>query len=263
MKLTTLRTLAVAAVALCTAGTVNAQTLYLSTYAGTDLARYDNKTINVKVNRYVFNGWNTISLPFDLSEAQIEEAFGDDCRLEALVGVENNAGTICLNFQDCKAEGIKANTPYILHYTGENTTKQIVADGALVRNNPATVSFTDYAGTKVTFAGAQKQTASDGLYGILARDNSEAAFVNVSGMANGFYATRCFIEVEGMERPLLTINHLDGGQATGINGVLRNGEKADVYSVGGSRIATNATASQISAFPTGVYVVNGKKVVVK
>ena len=43
------------------------QKLNISTYSGTDLARYDGVECNVSMNRYLFNGWNTIALPFDMT----------------------------------------------------------------------------------------------------------------------------------------------------------------------------------------------------
>ena len=52
------------------------KTLTLSTYKGTDLAKYDGQTLNVSVSRYLFTGWNTISLPFAMSEDQVNEVFG-------------------------------------------------------------------------------------------------------------------------------------------------------------------------------------------
>ena len=62
------------------------QNLTLSTYKGTDISKYAGKRMNVTVNRYIFKGWNTISLPFNVSKEQINEVFGNDCRLEKLAG---------------------------------------------------------------------------------------------------------------------------------------------------------------------------------
>lgn len=261
MKLSTLRTFAVAA-SMCMASAVSAQTLYLSTISGTDVARYDNKTLDVKASRQVFNGWNTICLPFSMTQSQVESLFGTDCVLEELVGIENVGSNIQLNFQACNSEGIKANKPYILHYNGVTENKFIDLEGVRIKDAAASVSFTDDFGVKVSFCGAKKQMQSGDLYGILARDNSEASFVNLNGMSSYFYATRCYISVTG-GHPTLTINHIAAGEPTSIGSVLRNGEKADVYSINGTRVSSAASASQVEALPAGVYVVKGKKVVVK
>ena len=150
------------------------KTLTLSTYKGTDLAKYDGQTMNVSVSRYLFTGWNTISLPFSMTEEQVNEVFGSDCKLEKLVGVENDGIDVKLNFQDCKSEGIKPNTPYILYYTGENGSKQFTAENVVIMNGIASVAFTaEGTGEIVTMAAAQQQTEPQGLYGILAKDNNE------------------------------------------------------------------------------------------
>ena len=165
MKLSTLRTFAVAA-SMCMASAVSAQTLYLSTISGTDVARYDNKTLDVKASRQVFNGWNTICLPFSMTQSQVESLFGTDCVLEELVGIENVGSNIQLNFQACNSEGIKANKPYILHYNGVAENKFIDLEGVRIKDAAASVSFTDDFGVKVSFCGAKKQMQSGDLYGI-------------------------------------------------------------------------------------------------
>lgn len=254
----------IAALALSSLAANAQQTLNLSTYLGTDLTNYDKKTVAVTVNRYIFNGWNTIALPFNLSTSQIEQVFGADCQVEKLAGVENDGTGIKLNFQDCKAEGIKANTPYILKYTGETGTKTIKAENALVSNATASVSFTvANTGEVVTFAAAKEKKDAKGLYGILAKDNSEASFVNVDNISNGFYATRCYIQISSGNSAMLSSNHIQAGDATDIRTVARDNEIVDVYSVSGSKIASSIKASEVNSLTNGIYVVKGKKVYVK
>ena len=250
--------LLMAAIALSSIGANAQQNLTLSTYKGTDLAKYTGKTLNVSVNRYVFNGWNTISLPFDLTEAQVNEAFGNDCRLERLVGVENDGSNIRLNFQDCKAEGIRANVPYILHYTGETGTKSFKTEGVAVYDAPSAITFTaEGTGETVTMACAKTQKAAEGLYGILAKDNAEATFVNVNSISTGFYATRCYIQLSNGNSTLLTTNHI-GSDVTDIKSVVKAGERVEVYNLSGVKVAED-----VKGLKRGIYVVKGKKVMVK
>ena len=243
---------------------MNAQgTLTLSTYKGTELSKYTGKTFNVTVNRYVFNGWNTISLPISMTEAQVNEVFGTDCKLERLVGVENDGQGIRLNFQNCKSEGIKANTPYILYYTGTTGTKKIKVDNALVTDAAATLTFTaEGTGETVTMSCAKQHTQATGLYGIKAKDNAEAAFVNVDEASNGFYATRCYIQLSNGNSTVLTTNHI-AGDVTSISSVVKNGEKVDVYNISGVKVASQINASEVNSLQKGIYVIKGKKVLVK
>lgn len=240
----------------------NAQTISLSTYTGTDISKYDNEVRTVSASRYVFTGWNTINLPFALTTAQINETFGEDCKLEKLVGVESDGAQIKLNFKDCKEEGIMPNTPYILHYTGEPGNKRIIAENITLLSAPARTSFSDVNGVTVNFTGAQLKKDAQGLYGILAKDNSEATFVNVDHITTGFYATRCYIELSNGNSTILTTNHVSG-ELTGIDTILKGSAKADVYNLSGVKVATKLTAAGVNTLPAGVYVVNNKKVLVK
>lgn len=255
--------LLLAAVALSSMA-ASAQTLYLNTYKGTDVAKYANTTARVVVNRQMFNGWNTMSLPFSMTEAELNETFGADCRLEKLVGVENDGMSLRLNFQDCKSEGIKANAPYILHFTGNTGIVRINKEDAAIENGSASVSFiAQGTGERVVFSGAKTQVAGEGLYGILARDNQEAAFAAVGANTTGFYATRCFIELSSGTTTLLATNHLSAGEATSIQSIIQKGGNAsfDVYNVSGVKVASKLSASDLQSLQPGIYVINGKKVV--
>jgi hypothetical protein len=234
------------------------QRVSLSTYQGTDINKFDGKEVAVTVSRYVITGWNTLSLPFALTTDELNTAFGSACRLERLVGVESNDAGIVLNFQDCKASGVQPNTPYILYYTGENGSKRIVKTTTLI-NGTSMVNFTDSrTGATVTMGGVPQKTDGKGLYGILARDNAEATFVSADDVTNGFYATRCFVQVSnGNKTPLLT-HHIGEGEATSINSVARAGERVEVFNVSGVKVA-----DRIDGLQPGVYVVKGRKVFVK
>lgn len=236
------------------------QTLTLSTYKGTDLSKYDGQTLNVSVSRYLFNGWNTISLPFQMTEEQVNETFGSDCQLEKLVGVESDGfNEVTLIFQDCKKEGIQPNTPYILYYNGENGSKSFTAENVVIYNGIAEAAFTaEGSGETVRMRAAQVQTEPQGLYGILAKDNSEAVFVNVDTTTNGFYATRCYIQMSNGNSAMLKTNHIAAGELTSIKSVAQEDETVEVFNLSGVKVADN-----IQGLQPGIYVIKGKTVMVK
>jgi hypothetical protein len=243
--------------------TANAQEkLNLSTYNGTNIEKYDGKICNVTVNRFVFNGWNTIALPFSITEDELNEIFGSDCRLEKLIGVENNGNGIVLNFQDCKAKGLMANTPYILYYNGETANKKICKEAGISNDQPV-LNYTTKYGETVTMAGVQTKIDGVGLYGVLARDNSEAKFVRVSEDINGFYATRCYIQLSTGNDTQLFTNHLGANEVTSISAVAKDNDIVDVYTIQGVKVASRIPASQVNGLTPNVYVVKGQKVVVK
>lgn len=253
----------IAAMALTTLAASAQQRLMLSTYNGTNLEKFDGKTCQVTVSRYVFTGWNTIALPFALTEDEVNDVFGSDCKLEKLVDAEQAGDKVVISFQDCKAGGMEANTPYILYYTGEAGTKKI-AKNALVADADPTLSIMVKGSTEtVTMSGAKAKLEGAGLYGVLAKDNSEAKFVKVGDSANIFYATRCYIKLTSGNATQLLTRHLAANETAGIAAVAGNNEVVDVYTVGGVKIASKVKAGAVNNMQPGIYVVNGQKVLVK
>lgn len=236
--------------------------LTISTYNGTNVEKYDGQMCNVTVNRYIFNGWNTIALPFAVTADELNNVFGADCRLERLVSVENVGNDVQLNFQDCKAAGMEANTPYILYFNGENGNKTIAKEATISHSTPS-ITLRTQRGEVVTMAGVEAKTAGVGLYGILARDNAEAQFAKVDGSLSGFLATRCYIQLTSETAAKLVTCHLAAGEVTGIQAITKAGETVDVFTTNGVRVATNFSADQVNSLRPGIYVVKGQKILVK
>lgn len=197
--------------------TMNAQ-MSISTIGGTDISRYDGQVKDIVANRMMVNGWNTLSLPFDMTAQQLDENFGSDCQLEQLVGVDKKGNTIYLYFQDVKDGGVKANTPYLLHYTGTSANVRMVVPGVTLTNGNSKVSFATNDGTLVTMGGVGKSVDGAGLYGIRVTDNNEAKFVDVSAIGSQFYATRCYVQLSTGTNATLETRHLSK-DVTAINGV--------------------------------------------
>ena len=236
---------------------------YMNTYSDLNIAKFDGKTCNVTATRLLYHGWNTIAMPFSMTEEELNETFGSDCRLERLVGAGAVGNTVDLYFQDCKEKGLEANTPYILYYTGENMTKRIVKT-TLVTHQPAelTVSI-DGSMETVTMGGAEKVVAGEGLYGVLAIDNADAKFVQVGQKGSAFYPTRCFIRLSSGDSKLLNTVHMAAGEVTRITDIAASNERVDVYNTAGVRVASQIRAAEVSKLPKGVYVVKGHKLLVK
>lgn len=266
MKHFTQKLLVVAVAMMCCATAVKAQMRVVSnTVSPQDFKAYNGQTVDVTLFRYVLKGWNTICLPFSMTEQEINDAFGDDCRLETLVGVENSGAATKLNFKDVKPDGIQANTPYILYSEKENGVRTIRIHNALISTEDVVKTFSDNTGTEVSFSGATEQQGTSGMYGIIAKDNANAAFVDASKV-DKIYASRCFIKVNnGDMTRLLTSNHLDYN-VTGIEDLKSaavSDEQVDVYNISGVKVATAIAPADIQKLGKGVYVVKGRKILVK
>lgn len=236
--------------------------LRLSTYSGTSVERYDGQQCDVTADRHLFTGWNTISMPFAMTEQEIDNVLGQGVKLERLVGVTQQGNEIVLNFQDCKAEGIEANKPYILYYPGETGTKRFHVN-TQVANKESKVTFTTNCGVEVTMNGAAIKTDGNGLYGILAINNIDANFTSITDNKAFFYATRCYISIPGEQQFTLTPNHLGAGEVTSINEIAAASDIIDVYNVLGMRVASNIKAGDVNNLAPGIYVVKGRKILVK
>lgn len=232
------------------------KTLYLSSVEGTNVSQYDGQTRNVSMSRSVFNGWNTLCVPFSMTTEELNATFGAGCKLETLSAITKEGNVIDLYFTDVKAEGVKANTPYLLHYTGETKTVKMVANETTIEANdaPALLFIADNA--FVQFNGAAKHIEAneqDAMYGIYVKDNAEAAFSLVTPETSGFYATRCFITVDGVKNPTFKAHH-GAAPVTAINAVKAENASDNVYNVNGVRQ---------NSLQKGVNITKGQKVIVK
>ena len=250
------RTLMVAAgcMMLSVSAMAQSKALYLSSVNGTKVSQYDGQTRNVTMYRNVYTGWNTICVPFDMSADDLNAAFGHSCRLEKLQNVTNENGTFYLNFTDVKADGLKANTPYLLYYTGENKSVKLAVEDAVVRYAAEPCQVFNVGAATIKFAGANTHLEANGQYGIYVRDNAEANFAEVSSETSGFYATRCYITATGTSNPKFVSRH--GDDATAIRNIAgaENDAANGVYDINGVRQ---------NGVQQGVNVVDGKKVLVK
>ncbi len=229
--------------------------LYLSSVSGTKVAQYDGQTRNITMYRNVYTGWNTLCVPFDMTADELNTTFGQSCRLEKLQSVTLENGTYYLNFTDVKAEGLKANTPYLLYYTGENKSLKLAVDEAVVHYDADPCNVFSVGGAKIKFAGATTHIEANGQFGIYVRDNAEANFAEVSAETTGFYATRCYITATGVSNPKFVSRHGDDATAIrNIAGTAAGTTDGAVYDLNGVRQ---------NSLQQGVNVVEGKKVYVK
>ena len=91
--------------------------------------------VNVTVKRTInANEWSTICLPFDMSEAQVKAAFGDDVQLAYFTSYDvekdgTDVTSITINFDnDDLSEGFYANYPYLIKTSKDITEFSLTTD---------------------------------------------------------------------------------------------------------------------------------------
>lgn len=224
--------------------------------------------VDVRVNRTInANEWSTLCLPFDMTAAQLKAAFGDDVKLakfkdwsSELVNEDDEyASSITINFSS--ATSLSANTPYIIKTTKDITT--FTVDGVTIA--PATVEQTYGSKKKANYAAFQ------GTY--VANTNLADGMLFLSGDKFWYSvgktvtkAFRCYLDL------LFTLDYKNAASsakvsyfvdntATRINDLsIVTSNKGKVYSLDGRLMGE---AKEISSLPKGIYIVNGKKIVVK
>ena len=224
----------------CIAMSVNAQKrISISTWSKTDLVKYDNQTKDVSMLRYMFNGWNTFCVPFSMTERQIDEVFGNDCRVETLVGAEGTSAAVDVYFDDVKSKGIEANKPYLIYYTGESKYISIrLTDVKICADGSRDITFNTEDGTPVTFAGTFDHIDGVGTYGILAADNGSVNFAPVNANHNGLYPTRCNLTVMNASNAKVVSHH---GTPTGINALKNDIQRLNAkYNINGVKVNNDA-----------------------
>lgn len=189
--------------------------------------------------------WSTIVLPFDIASSDIATVFGEGTSVAELSnGTENT-----LNFSTTLTDNkMKANQPYAIKVTSNFTSATI--NGVTIVNDTPTQTITNWQ-----FVGTYNNgtiAAGDNYY----FKNNKLYKAGGSGTTS-IKPFRAYLHYTGSDpapAPTFTID----GNVTGIAHINADGqmnlEEGAVYNLAGQRVAN----------PTkGLYIVNGKKVIVK
>ena len=203
-------------------------------------------TFNVLFQRSLaLNMWNTLCCPFPISEVQLKKQFGADCVLLEFIGASD--GTIDFT----PVESAEAGIPYLLWPT------KAASDNTHYRFNKVrgfAEAPTDVRQGKITFIGtfvkdtvpARAYVWSQNKLYHLTRDMD-------------LYGFRSYMWEDATGQSKLS-NWTIGG-STAIDGIVESFDTKpyDIYNLNGQKVKTNATS--LDGLPSGLYIVNGKKVV--
>lgn len=252
---------------------------------GTDPYKYP---VTYNIRRYFNVGkWESLILPCTLTGDQVKQTFGGDKEVKLSV-FEEVKGT-CVKFRtvDLDKEGIVAGTPYIIkvgkkadieskndEYTfpwGNNTVK---VKGPIYQvkgvvpptftNNVVTPDEITTGGYKVQFQGFyyKPEYAPAGAYVV-----NNGNMYHLTSAWNSFVGTSWYVTITDADGNAKALSFsFDGDSSTtAIENVTRQEDAAVqtdgfVYNLSGQRVGTRNNMSNLSS---GIYVVAGKKFVVK
>ena len=203
----------------------------------------------VKLNRtLVADKWNTLCVPFAISEEEIKANFGEGTLVEKFDAVNGNT----VNFAN--ATSIEAGVPYLIKPTVAGTTytfngKEVSADAPKAEGN-ADVTFQGiYSPTDITNNGTVKAAG--------VTEDGKVLFVNPGSQTKAF---RCFFTISDNASitPAMLKISIKGVETAISSIVMDNSNATDnaIYNLQGQRVNGNSLTK-------GIYIKNGKKFAVK
>ena len=229
----------------------------------TTLPEASDGETEIKVKRTIkANQWNTICFPFAMTEAQVYEAFGEDVQVAEFIEYESTDDLTSINviFDEARLaeDGFMANYPYIIK-TSKNITEFMVTSVIEPDEENAVAEFTNGRN------GSRKEVYGT-FYGTLKAGGKVPAsslFLNggdfwySTGQSNikAFRGYFEFVDVlASLETASSKVKMVFRDETTGIKDVIVETANDDMYDLQGRRIVNP---------DKGVYIKNGKKVVVK
>ena len=212
----------------------------------------ENAYVTLKRTFYHDNAWNTLCLPFDVDANKVATAFaGAEIREIDISQCKGNT------IQFVPATEIKAGVPYIIKWN-ENVAEakpfEETFEGVMLVAEPKPVKVNN----DITFTGFYKMTAASELGGtsVAAIGAGSKLFTVGEGKMKGFRAAFVLSSNAQASKYKVVID----GTATGIEDLVIDNVKANarVYNLNGQYVGNNLNGLQ-----PGLYIQNGKKIVVK
>jgi hypothetical protein len=196
------------------------------------------------------NMWNTLCLPFSMDAATLQSTFGSDVKVATFSGVA--ADNTTLNFTSVTS--MDANKPYIIMPATTGTTYTIQNAGTIL---PATSLVQTVGTTTFTASYTTDATVPVGSYFI-----SDNRFYKSTSSTQKMKALRAYFTI-GTASPAKAYDINVDGTPTSISLVAPDAaqQSYNVYGINGTLVRRGATS--LSNLPKGIYLVNGKKMVVK
>ena len=228
--------------------------------------------VDVKVKRTIkANEWSTLALPFDMTESQVKEAFGDDVQFAEFTNYEadydddGNVTGLTVNFTaiDLAEEGFYGNYPYLVKTTKDisefivtATVDPDEANAVAEYDNGRTGKSRIVYGSLIGTYHAGDAIPANGLF----LNGNKFYYSTGKTKIKAFRAYFMFYDVLSSMEAEANMRFIVDEQPTTIEGIgTSNVLKGSVYNMNGQLMGTDI---DINNLPKGVYMVDGKKVVI-
>ena len=218
------------------------------------LTDVDGKTANMTRTRTLnAGGWNTFCAPFDISSSQIASVFGDGTKVRQLSSssFDNTTKGLTLNFAD--ASSIEAGKAYLV-YIGCSAAVSNPTFPDVTVSNATTTTETTYADF-VPVMNPTPVTGGDKTV-LFVSGGNQLTYPGSTGNINGFRAYFHIKDDAAVEARSVEMT-FDDGETTGVWSLTTNRSpsgEGSMYTLSGQRVVRPVK---------GLYIVNGKKLIIK
>lgn len=263
--------------------------------ANVDMAKYDYRRTFYLSRKFKLNTWEALVLPVDLTVAQVRSTFGDDVKLCQLIGLnperdtqimfeeinldKNMSGHPAIKAGECyivkvskdpeyntsdafvfnkkdeadgKIESVKFPYGYVYRFNGVNRPTELKSATGTVGKNTATGNI------EYTYFYYRPECAPAHSY-VVINDN----MYHIPSAWDKLMGTCWYITVP-TDEPLEGMVIANDGTVTDIEGVVTDLDNRTVingvFNLNGQKVADDASKVQL---PKGVYIVNGKKQMIR
>lgn len=223
--------------------------------------------VNVTLNRTFHKGvWTTLVLPFSVSPYTLAETFGEGTEVLHFGEVDGST----LNLVKHHHQMIVAGTPVLIRPKGEFSATDVINNVTFknVSYNPGTpIKEMTGGGWKITGSYVQANMPANSYY-VGYKADGTGNNVYLSTKVKTMNGTRAWFERYDTSAPAkLTSFSIDGVEdntTTDIDSILtetedRNADNATVYNLNGQVVSNNGT----DGLANGIYIMNGKKIIIK
>lgn len=201
------------------------------------------------------SGWGTMVLPYSMTAEQLKDAFGDGVKVANLSAVD---GTV-LKFDET-TQAVTAGEPFLI--SGVTKPGPFVAKGItdITTESSKNVGGIDFIGT-YTNMGSTPFTTKDYFF---VTNSNKLTRVSRDGMKMVLKGYRAYFHDSSAAGAKSFTVSIGDSEATGIDDI--NGEEGnhDVYDLQGRKVASDLPWSEAKRLlRQGVYIVNGKRMIVK
>lgn len=231
--------------------------------------------VDVTVNRTIkANEWNTICLPFAMSSVQVGEAFGQDVQIGEFNGCSlsdgSDAGTISIDLNFIEATSLEANHPYIIKVSSDIT--QFAVEH--VNLAPAASPMIEREGFVRAGQMTYDQFIGSYVANVIVPENALVLSGNKLWKSNGktkmkalrgYFVLHDVMNNNDQSEVKLSLSFIGNQDADVIdkNSFSHQPTRIPIYTIDGRQLGLSNQGDYVRKLAKGIYIVNGKKIILK